>query len=137
MNKLAIRILLVFSMLVFPCQAKSEFNWGVGIGLQYGGILGWQGAYRFSSTKVRIAIGVIGLNLGIEQLLSNNFSVGIQGFGVGSTAGWGGFINYQLPAGGRKQWVFGLDLIRKASTSVITATSESTNVLSVSIGYNF
>jgi len=38
MRSRVISLLMVFALLTFPLHAKSEFNWGAGVGLQYGGI---------------------------------------------------------------------------------------------------
>lgn len=131
------KAILLTVLIGHSAQAKSELQWGAGLGLQYGGIIGIQGSYQVDKTKLKLALGVIGLSGGIEQLLTERVSIGYQAFAVGFSSGWGVYGNYYFPKEDGNSWVVGLDFIRNAQSTFITATSESENKFLISAGYNF
>ncbi len=137
MKNLLCKIVLLIFLIEHSAQARGELQLGAGLGLQYGGIIGIQGSYQVDKTKLKLALGVIGLSGGIEQLLTERVSIGYQAFAVGFSSGWGVYGNYYFPKEDGNSWVVGLDFIRNAQSTFITATSESENKFLISAGYNF
>ena len=136
-TSLVYKAILLTVLIGHSAQAKSELQWGAGLGLQYGGIIGAQGSYRIENTRLKLALGVIGLSGGVEYLITDKISIGYQAFAVGFSSGWGLYGNYYFPKEDGKSWVVGLDFIRNAQSTFITATSESENKFLISAGYNF
>lgn len=119
-----------------PVAAEAEFNWGVGAGVQYGGVIGAQGVYGLPGTKLKLAIGLAGISAGVEQYLGERFSVGYQAFGIGLTTGWGFYANYYIPHKDENRWVVGVDYI-SSSDSVFVTRFKSDDFLLISAGYSF
>lgn len=130
-------VIFTLVLLLSSSPAKSEFAWGAGIGVQYGGFLGAQASYRIYKTKLRASLGVVGVSAGVEQLLAKNVSIGYQTFAVGFSSGWGFFGNYYFPEKNDKRIVLGVDYIRRSNYVFITVQEENNNKVLFSLGYLF
>lgn len=73
--------LLILVLLPFSCLAD-EYETAIGIGHQYGGLIGAQLSYKTLSTKYYAAIGGVGFALGAQTVFSNQ-SKHTYGFVVG------------------------------------------------------
>ncbi len=70
---------LVFLMLL--ASSPSSYSWehdnSMGIGLKYGGIIGYQAAFSKEKHNLRGAVGMFGISTGYDYKLYNYFSVGL------------------------------------------------------------
>ena len=129
---------VLFVLLSFSsARASVELGWGVGIGTQYGGVVGIQGSIGTKQTRLKLAVGYAGISGLLEQHVTDNISIGYQAFGIAFTTGWGLFLNYYRPHRDNNMWVFGLDYINSSETSFITAYGERDDFFLVSVGYKF
>lgn len=127
---------VLISLLTFiaaaPVQAKSS----VGIGIQFGGTIGWQGSTRWGNNNVRAAVGAVGLSAGYDYFLNDKVSVGFQGFIIGLSWGRGISANYYFTRPELSGWTVGLDAF-SASSGFAGSTGESSNRVLLSVGYRF
>ncbi len=107
-KKLIVIVLLLFSSTSYTTELKHP----VGIGLQYGGVLGWQGSLSSGENSARLGLGVVGFTVGYDRIFSESFSVGVQVFGNYFNHGAGISMNYYLGVGRSSHWVLGLDVFR-------------------------
>lgn len=129
--------LLILLFLIFASPARSELSWSAGVGLQYGGFMGAQASYQLANTKLRASLGVVGVSAGLEQLLTENISIGYQSFAVGFTSGWGFFCNYYFPEKNNRRVIVGIDYLRRSEYAFITSEGENNNSVLISFGYAF
>lgn len=92
----------------------AEFEFSLGAGFQYSGILGTQFSVKHQDSKYYVSVGLPGYSLGMQTLVSDNdyhsagFSLGeIKGIFDGDSRY--GFITYNYHADGFKNsgWVLG------------------------------
>lgn len=115
-----------------PVQAKSS----VGIGIQFGGTIGWQGSTRWSNNNVRVAVGAVGLSAGYDYFFNDKVSIGVQGFIIGLSWGRGISVNYYFTRPEVSGWMLGIDAF-SASSGFAGNTGESSNRVLLSVGYRF
>lgn len=145
-------------MLIYCCNTgmAAEFKQSVGAGLQYGGVIGWQGALLNSNnSKFKLGFGYTGTSFGYERFILPNVSLGGQLFGNQYIAGGAISANYYLSSGTTKGWVFGIDFFRAYNsgeqaldsiiryfefvfdTDLVDYDAKLKNGISISIGYQF
>ena len=91
-----------------------DFEFSVGGGYQYSGIIGTQFAFKEDDKKYFISLGLPGVSVGMQSTFSNNENHSV-GFSVGKLAGIFsadieyGFITYNYHFGGFRNngWVLG------------------------------
>jgi len=110
--------LIVISLFSLPFSASgAEFEFSLGAGFQYSGVIGTQFAVKHDDSKYYVSFGLPGYSLGMQTITSDNekHSVGlsfgeIQGVFDGDSQY--GFITYNYHLNGFKNngWVFGAGL---------------------------
>lgn len=107
-------IVLVTVLLPYTLGATEvragEFSNGVGSGIQYGGIVGWQGGYISGPNRTRISFGYAGFAIGYDRYFWHNTSIGLQVFANQYRIGSGLNVNYDVDGNPKKGLVVGLDL---------------------------
>lgn len=107
---------LVFVVLVaLPIKSvAAEFDWSVGAGLQYSGIIGTQLGVKHNHSKYFVSLGLPGYSVGMQTMIgaselhSVGFSVGEIEVIFNSTARYGVVTYNYHPSGfNNKGWVFG------------------------------
>ena len=89
----------------------------VGGGIQYGGVIGWQGSYRFGLNAARISLAYFGATVGYERFFASNCSLSFQFFANQiRTTGLGLSYNYHLNSYNKRGWVLGLDVFSAVDT---------------------
>lgn len=95
----------------------AEFKQAIGSGIQFGGLLGWQGSYNNSNNgKFKVSFGYSGTAFGYERFVSPNLSLGGQIFGNQYVSGGAISANYYFSGGTSSGWVLGLDAYRGYNT---------------------
>lgn len=110
--------LIFISLSYFPLSAfGAEFEFSLGAGFQYSGVIGTQFAVKHQDSKYFVSLGLPGYSLGMQTIVSDNeyhsvgFSIGeIQGIFDGDSQY--GFITYNYHLDGFKNdgWVLGTGL---------------------------
>lgn len=152
-RKLKSRLFLVLLLLCATRLQAADFKNTSGIGIQFGGLFGWQGSIISDSNRYRFGIGYTGFALGWDRFFSDNLSVGFQGFGNQEITGVGLSLNYYLGTHWGSGWVAGIDVYRGYETGefvfeVVTdvffggndlgaSTDGIGNGVSFSVGYQF
>lgn len=115
------------------CSAYEYAN-SVGFGLQYGGIIGWQGSISEDNLHGRVAVGLVGLSLGGDLDLNKYFSVGATATTIGIAKFTSLNLNYY--PGGRytSGWRVGLDFGFGASN---IDDEDRGSFVAASFGYSF
>ena len=91
-------IALVCISLPAICSA-AEFDNAMGVGVQYGGIIGWQGSVTEDKVHGRLAVGLAGIAVGGDLSLNNNVTVGVTAGAIAIATFTSFNVNYY--AGGR------------------------------------
>lgn len=131
----------VFTLLVsaLACEA-GESRSSVGIGLQYGGLVGWQGAQVSNRSISRLGVGVWGVTVGHDRFIADNLSFGVQIFGNLFLTGAGVNLNYYVGSREAGNLVIGIDVFRAQepldSLDGSSTKSFENNAL-ISLGYMF
>ena len=109
---------LVVLLSYLPISALSaEFEFSLGGGFQYSGVIGTQFTVKHEESKYFVSVGLPGYSLGMQTIISDNefhsagFSIGeIQGLFDGDSRY--GFITYNYHLNGFRNggWVFGAGL---------------------------
>jgi hypothetical protein len=143
--------LIIISLSYFPCSAfGAEFEFSLGSGFQYSGLIGTQFALKHEESKYFVSVGLPGYSLGMQTIVSDSeyhsagFSVG-KTLGILSSDGQYGFITYNYHMDGFKSngWVFGagVGLYREESYTALfnnERRNSSTDVMyTLDIGYKF
>lgn len=129
--------------LIFIPQANcGQFDHAVGVGLQYGGIIGYQFSYKEAQSNFRISAGLIGASLGYDYYLTDTFS-----FGATYTASTRDVtslnFNYTPSGYANSGWVIGVDFAyiegqRESGSNIFyQREEESKKVMWLSAGYKF
>lgn len=113
---------------------SAEFDSSIGFGVQYGGILGWQGSVSEEKVHGRLSIGLIGAAVGADLDINNYASIGVTAGGVGIATFKAINLNYYVDGKYTEGWRIGLDA-GTAETNVFGKDSGS--FVSVSFGYSF
>ena len=101
---------IVFLVFIYSSQAGAgSFANRVGAGIQFGGILGWQGSYTFGQNNLRAALGALGFTYGYDRYIGPRNSLGIQAFGNQFKVGYGLSLNHYFNGYRNPGWIVGLD----------------------------
>jgi hypothetical protein len=142
-----VKKLVVILTLVCSSVSASEFQTSVGIGHQYGGLIGAQFGYKTDDTKLFGSVGFFGAALGYQTLFqdSNNLSYGLV-LGAEALKSEDGFLfmtsNYHFNGFDQSGWVIGagVGVSRQDQGGFYSDTPntvESDATLTLSIGYDF
>gem|GEM_PF-1567640 len=115
MRQLRVSVLLlavfaVSSLMVTPYAKADGFDHGIGIGIQYGGTIGWQGSYTSNKNKLKFALGPRGLAIGADRFIAPKVSLGLQGFANTYKYGTAINANYHFGDNSQSGWIVGLDV---------------------------
>lgn len=99
---------LLTSIVSLPATA-GNFSNSIGAGVQYGGVVGWQGAYSFGNNQVRAGFGFFGVTYGYDRYIGENVALGVQGFGNHVKTGAALNFNYYFNGVRQSGWMLGLD----------------------------
>ncbi len=91
----------------------------LGVGIQYGGIVGYQSSINSGRNNFRVSVGLSGLTLGYERHVGSRMSLGLQTFANQSLTGYGVNVNYHWNAQTEPGWVFGLDVYQAYNSAEI------------------
>jgi len=95
----------------------ADFKQSIGSGIQFGGLLGWQGSIiNSNNAKFRLSFGYSGTAIGYERFVSPNLSLGAQFFGNQYVSGGGLSANYYFSGRETSGWILGLDVYRGYNT---------------------
>ncbi|RYG10427.1 MAG: hypothetical protein EOO07_22180 [Chitinophagaceae bacterium] len=127
--------LILFLLFLSNFCFSAEFDNSIGFGLQYAGIFGWQGSLSENNIHGRLAIGVVGVSVGLDADVNDNFSVGgtIGSIGLASHRS----INFNYYPGGvyTQGWRIGADI--GTAVSELKDDDGKGNFVSISFGYSF
>ena len=146
LNKLI--VIPLFCLPFSVCSADFEFS--LGAGFQYSGILGSQFALKQDDSKYFVSVGAIGYSVGMQTLVSENdhhsagFSVGKLGAIFGGDHQYG-FLTYNYHPDGfsHSGWVLGTGVgVMKEESHTVLFTKELVNpsakaAITLDIGYKF
>ena len=147
---LLILLLACFLVVSAPAQADVKFQNGVGAGIQYGGLVGWQGALNVGDNRFKLGVGYTGFAWGYERYIGSHVSLGGQVFANQFFVGGALNANYYFNQKFKPGFVVGLDVFRAFNTQLAVAEifiealildfgfdAELQNGVSVSFGYQF
>jgi len=166
MRRSLLALCLLFSVFATNAQAQDEqdspknnsLTFGVGVGFQYGGLFGVQGAFESERQRIRFAIGYAGISAGYDFYVIPSLSAGAQIFTNQYRIGAGLSFNYRLRNATSGDFILGLDLFRAYDTGEVAADGslsfldfsfdsntglddvidpEPSNGLLISLGYHF
>ena len=136
------KVIALTPLLFIPQANCGQFENAAGIGLQYGGILGYQLSYKEAQSNFRAAAGIIGASLGYDYYLTDNFSLGAT-YTLSSRNVTSLNINYTPSGYLHRGWVLGIDLAyidgqrAGGGSFFLQREEESKNVVWLSAGYKF
>jgi hypothetical protein len=116
-NSMGVEFFKNLTIILLACSPLStwggDFEFSVGGGYQYIGIIGTQFAFKEDDKKYFISLGLLGVSVGMQSACSNNENHSV-GFSVGKVAGVSsadteyGFITYNYHFSGFQNngWVF-------------------------------
>ncbi len=131
-SKIKFAILLV--ALCSPAASWAEFKSSVGLGLQFGGVIGWQGALQSENHKLYLSVGAPGISIGYGFLPHNKVSVGVNSFATLLALGYGTFLNFHFRGHQRSGFLVGFDLFQAA---LFDSDDLDEIRYSISLGYTF
>ena len=118
----------------------SKFKTGLGVGLQFGGLIGGQIGYVVDDHKTYVSVGAGALGVGYNYALSNDFSVGANFSllipGMAIAAGASVNVNYHFGTAHQNGWMVGFDIGRIDRLAGFDDES-SMNIVFISGGYIF
>lgn len=114
----------------------------MGIGLKYGGIIGYQTVFSQEKHNLRGAIGIFGMSAGYDYTLYNNFSVGATSGGFGTVLAGYQFhvLNFTYHVSGKytKGWNISLDTgVVRCNDGCYGIDVDYDKFSSFSLGYTF
>jgi hypothetical protein len=113
---------------------STEFDNAIGFGVQYGGLIGWQGSVSDENFHGRIAIGLVGLTVGGDVNINDYISLGATTGSIAVASVNSLNINYYPSGKYTEGWRLCLD-VGTAKTHVYGEDSGS--FTAISIGYSF
>jgi len=141
------RKLIVLLSLVCTSASADEFQTAVGMGHQYGGLIGAQVSYKSDESKYFASLGLVGAAVGFQHSIEpdSHYSYGMV-LGSEALRSEDGFIfvngNYHFNGFNQPGWVFGFGVgaTREDSGGFFSNTQGSTETktaVSLNIGYEF
>jgi len=117
MNRLKKCIAAVALLACSNSVLAAQFKQAIGTGIQFGGVIGWQGSYVNSNNgKFKMSYGYTGTAFGYEKFVSPNISIGGQVFGNQYVSGGALSANFYLSSGTTSGWLIGVDAYRGYDT---------------------
>ena len=131
-------LLLLLMFLFIPHSRAAGLEHAVGIGLQYGGIVGYQLSSTTEQGRIRGAVGVVGASIGYDHNVSDTFAIGATVTATVRTV-YSVNLNYMPKRQHNSGWMFALDLgyMPDKDGEGWFDNYESQNVLWFSTGYRF
>lgn len=117
----------------------ADFKHAVGIGLQYGGLIGYELSNSFDHGRIKGAVEVIGASVGYEHFMTDSLGIGLTLTPFFIRPVYSLNLNY-WPAGHQNNgWMFGLDLGHMPDTDGegFLSTDGAKNIVLFSAGYRF
>jgi hypothetical protein len=140
------KISILALLFVSSLTVAGEYETAIGIGHQYGGVLGAQFSYKTESSKYYGSLGVIGVSAGFQTIFSEN-SKHTYGFVIGreELQSEDGFLfvtyNYHIDGFTKKGFVIGTGLgVTREDTGGLFADigkTETSTSVTLNIGYKF
>ena len=138
--KHGIKLLFVLSLL-FCKQATANPSMSIGIGPQYAGFIGYQLANVKDGHKVRGSLGLLGVSVGYEYLVTPKIGLGGGFFRYHDVAddlsGFGFNANYYFNSAEASGIVIGLDVLNQTPRESTPSDSKDGVVVFFSAGYQF
>ncbi|MFT4937435.1 MAG: hypothetical protein ACI88A_000450 [Paraglaciecola sp.] len=133
------KVIFLLSMFLFvkPTFA-ADFENAVGIGLQFGGVVGYQLSTTVEQGRIRGALGIVGASIGYDHFVTDTFAIGATITATLRTV-YSLNLNY-MPAGQQNSgWMFAVDLGHMQDTDGdgFFTTDGPKNVIWFSTGYRF
>ncbi len=117
MNRFIKCVAAMMLILSASTVSATEFKQTIGSGIQFGGVLGWQGSLINSNGGAfKLSVGYTGTALGYERFLSPSLSLNGHVFANQYISGAALSANYYLSTGTKSGWVIGLDAYRGYNT---------------------
>lgn len=129
-------LLGLYLLLFLSVGNASGYRSSLGAGIQYGGVVGYQGSYTIHKTKLRLSLGYIGGVVGVEQLIGDHFGIGIQSGLVIAGIGVLGFANYYFTSNKSPGWNIGVETCISCVAILSDGTTRRGGV-AISLGYTF
>jgi len=129
--------LLLIGLFAKPING-AELEYSVGLGLQYGGIIGYQLSTRLEQGRIRGAVGLVGASVGYDHFVTENFAIGVT-FTETIRTVYSLNLSY-MPNGLRHDgWMFAADLghMPDDDGEGFFSTDGSKNVVWLTVGYRF
>ena len=139
------KIFIIALSLVSLCSTAAEYETTVGLGHEYGGVLGAQFSYKTESSKYYASVGIIGISTGFQTTFSEN-SNHAYGLVIGreEVQSEDGFLfatyDYHFNGFSKKGLVIGMGLgitRQDGGWYSDTGNTESSAALTLNIGYKF
>ena len=105
------KLIVISVLLLSSSAAQADFEKSVGFGPQYGGLVGFQGAYYFSDVKANFGLGYLGVSTGLEYFPTAKHSIGGYVF-VSWVSGYALSYSYYFNGKNSAGWRIGLDIGR-------------------------
>lgn len=130
----------LFVVACLPSASWAEFKSTVGLGLQFGGVIGWQGAVQSKHHKLYLSLGAPGLSAGYAFLPANKVSVGVNGFVTLLGGGQGLFLDFHFSGHQRSGWLVGVEIFQSSPAFDLSFNDDDGSDeirYSASLGYTF
>lgn len=136
MNKIKIMV-LVFTLFPHVCNA-GDTRFGLGVGAQYGGIVGMQLYQEVDNGISRVAAGILGVSIGHDRYISSNISLGAQLFYLTVAKGAGLNLNYHIGSREKESLVIGVEVSSvKLMDGFMGVSAENEALVHISAGFKF
>ena len=111
------RTCIFIALLLATSNAQAaQFRSAAGFGLQYAGVVGWQGSLQAGDNNLYLSVGLLGLAAGYQYSMTDKLTIGLQGFAIGLASGGGINLNYHFSGTRSRGWMVGLDIFSARST---------------------
>lgn len=138
-------VVLITSTTFTTVVNAAEYSFGHGI--QYSGLAGIQVASKHDNHNFRASVGIIGLGIGYDYFLNDQFSIGgstFRGFEDGASLN----LNYYPSGYDQGKWILGLDIgqVKDGLSTGLSAFNgcivecdkdKTRNIMWLSVGYKF
>jgi hypothetical protein len=138
MQKLVFLVLFVFSQFTYSWDYNASF----GMGLKYGGLVGYQATFSEGNHNLRGALGLFGSSVGYDYKVFDHFSIGATIGDYSSIVSVSTFhtlnVTYHFSGNYSEGWNISFDLGRsRCSADCIVNKEDYDNISAVSLGYTF
>ena len=129
-------LLGAYLILFLSVGNANGYRSSLGAGIQYGGVVGYQGSYTIHQTKLRFSLGYIGGVIGLEQLIGDHFGIGIQSGLVIAGFGTLAFANYYFTSNKSSSWNIGVETCISCQ-AILSDGATLRGGVAISLGYTF